>query len=211
MTAPETSAVTWGGERLSYTIRRSPRRKETVAVTLDPGGSVLLAAPVHLGSAGLDESAIGKAPWIVQRLRRAESHARLPGPGEFVSGESVVYLGQDYRLKVHPDDRGAARLRGRWLHVRGAAGARQAAQVRARPRRLVPTARGRKVGRRLLDLVNAVPPRGTPRPPRLRHPHIGSSSGGRRHAAAELGLVSPPVMGSARIENPLARGVRRVT
>ena len=67
MTAPETSAVTWGGERLSYTIRPSPRRKKTVAVTVDPGGSVLLAAPVYLPSARLDEIVIRKAPGIVQR------------------------------------------------------------------------------------------------------------------------------------------------
>ena len=47
MTATETSAVTWGQTRLAYTIRRSPRRKKTVAVTVDPAGSVLLVAPEH--------------------------------------------------------------------------------------------------------------------------------------------------------------------
>ena len=134
MTAPESSAVTWGGRRLPYAIRRSPRRKKTVAVTVDPGGSVLVVAPVRIASARLDEIVTRKAPWIVQRLRRAESHGPPPAPREFVSGESVLYLGRHYRLKVHPDATaatGAAKLRGGWLHVPAPAGARQAAHVRA--------------------------------------------------------------------------------
>ena len=131
MTAPESSTVTWGGRRLPYAIRRSPRRKKTVAVTVDPAGSVLVVAPVRLSSARLDEIVTRKAPWIVQRLRHAEGHGPPPAPREFVSGESVRYLGRHYRLKVHPDEPGAARLRGGWLHVSAPAGARQAAHVRA--------------------------------------------------------------------------------
>ena len=131
MTVPETSAVTWGGRRLPYAIRRSVRRKKTVAVTVDAGGKVLVVAPVRLAAERLDELVIRKAAWIVQRLRRAESHDPPSAPREFVSGESVLYLGRHYRLKVHPDETGVARLRGGWLHVPAPAGARQAAHVRA--------------------------------------------------------------------------------
>ena len=35
----ETSAITWGDTRLPYAIRRSARRKKTVAVTVDPSGA----------------------------------------------------------------------------------------------------------------------------------------------------------------------------
>ena len=131
MNAPESSAVTWGGRRLPYAIRRSPRRKKTVAVTVGPDGSVLVVAPVRLASARLDEIVTRKAPWIVQRLRRAESHDPPPAPREFVSGESVLYLGRHYRLRVRTDETGEARLRGGWLHVPVPAGAQTAAHVRA--------------------------------------------------------------------------------
>ena len=131
MTVPETSAVTWGGRRLPYAIRRSVRRKKTVAVTVDAGGKVLVVAPVRLAAERLDEIVIRKAAWIVRRLRRAESHDPPPATREFVSGESVLYLGRHYRLKVHPDETGVARLRGGWLHVPAPAGPQQAAHVRA--------------------------------------------------------------------------------
>ena len=97
MSATETSAVTWGGKLLSYAVRRSARRKKTVAVTVDPAGGVVLLAPEHLTAGELDGIVERKAQWIVRRLRHAESHGPSPSPREFVSGESVLYLGRDVR------------------------------------------------------------------------------------------------------------------
>ena len=126
----ETSAVTWGDTRIPYAIRRSARRKKTVAVTVDPGGGVLLLAPEQFSTSRLDAVVLRRAGWIVQRMRGAESNGVPPSPREFVSGESVMYLGRHYRLKVHPDEPGEAKLRGGWLHVPAPAGAEQRDQVR---------------------------------------------------------------------------------
>ncbi len=118
--ADETSSVTWGATRLTYAIRRSSRRKKTVAVTVDPAGRVLLVAPESFATSRLDAVVRRKAPWIVRRLRGAQTHDPHPPEREFVSGESVLYLGRHYRLKVHPQDSPVAsgtKLRGGWLHV----------------------------------------------------------------------------------------------
>ena len=130
MTATETSAVAWGGTELPYTIRRSARRKKTVAVTVDPAGTVRLVAPTHLTTEELDGIVSRKAEWIVRRLRHAQSHSPPLAPREFVSGESVLYLGRHYRLKVHPDEVGDAKLCGGWLHVPAPTGPLQTARVR---------------------------------------------------------------------------------
>ena len=131
MTATETSVVTWGGTLVPYTIRRSTRRKKTVAVTVDPAGGVVLLAPEHSSPDELDRIVARKAEWIVRRLRRAESHGPPPSPREFVSGESVLYLGRHYRLKVQPHASGEAKLRGGWLHVPAREGAGQPGEVRS--------------------------------------------------------------------------------
>ena len=60
-----------------------------------------------------------------------EPHGPAPAPREFVSGESVLYLGRHYRLKVHSDATGETKLRGGWLHVPAPAGEQPAAHVRA--------------------------------------------------------------------------------
>ena len=132
MTATETSAVTWGGSRLTYAIRRSRRRKKTVAVTVAPDGSVLLVAPEQFSTNRLDALVQRKAPWIEQRRRHVRSHDPPPAPREFVSGESVLYLGRHYRLKVHSGETGAAaKLHGGWLHVPAPRGAQRTEHVRA--------------------------------------------------------------------------------
>ena len=126
----ETSAITWGGTRLPYAIRRSARRKKTVAVTVDPSGDVLLVAPENFSTSRLDAVVHRKAAWIVRRRRHVQSHDPPPSPREFVSGESVQYLGRHYRLKVHPNEAGQAKLRGGWLHVPAPAAVRQTSSVR---------------------------------------------------------------------------------
>ena len=51
-----------------------------------------------------------KAAWLVRRITRAKAHGPPLSPREFVSGESVLYLGRHYRLKVHPHETGEALL-----------------------------------------------------------------------------------------------------
>ena len=143
MSTPETSAIVWGSRRVSYTIHRSARRKKTVAVTVEPTGSVLVIAPERLATDRLDAIVTHKAEWIVRRLRRAGDHTPPASPREFVSGESVLYLGRHYRLKVDPRATGDAKLRGGWLHVPALGGS---AKDRSRASRfgvLVPPSRRR--------------------------------------------------------------------
>ena len=142
MTPVETSAVTWGGTELPYTIRRSPRRKKTVAVTVDPSGGILVVAPERVATKRLDAIVSRKAEWLTRRIRRAGGHGPPLSPREFVSGESVLYLGRHYRLKVNPQDTGSAKLRGGWLHVPAAG------EARTRRRSAPDSSRGSAGGRR---------------------------------------------------------------
>ena len=67
----------------------------------------------------------------MRRLRRAGDHTPPASPREFVSGESVLYLGRHYRLKVDPRATGDAKLRGGWLHVPALGEVQKTAHVRA--------------------------------------------------------------------------------
>lgn len=131
MDRSETSTIRWGDTELSYRVRRSARRRKTVAVTVDPAGDVLLVAPRDFAMPDLDTLVRRKAPWIVQRIRNAGTAEPAPPPREFVSGESVFYLGRHYRLKVEPGHASVAKLRGGWLHVGSPLGPGQSEAVRA--------------------------------------------------------------------------------
>jgi predicted metal-dependent hydrolase len=98
--AGERSEVQWGSTRLAYGIRRSSRRK-TVALTVAPPGQIILTAPRDTPVERLDKVVRAKAKWLTTRLRRVRPVEPGPGPREFVSGESFLYLGRQYRLAVH--------------------------------------------------------------------------------------------------------------
>jgi hypothetical protein len=102
MTGVETSEVKFGTTLIAYTVRRSPRRK-TVALSIDPRLGVVLVAPPDVALSRLDTVVYRRAPWIVERLRRTNRGESLP-PREFVSGETFLYLGRQYRLRVVPGD-----------------------------------------------------------------------------------------------------------
>lgn len=118
MISAERSEVQFGRTRILYAIRRSSRR-ETVAITIDPRQGVLLTAPRGVAVERLDRVVYAKARWIVERLRRKRDLA-LPVPArEFVSGETFLYLGRQYRLRVEGRTDGAmdAGLRRGWFVV----------------------------------------------------------------------------------------------
>jgi predicted metal-dependent hydrolase len=96
-----TSAVTLWGTQIKYGIRRS-RRRRTVAISVDPQLGVLLTAPAGVPVGRLDRIVQDKARWIINRLKLIEKNAIEHPPKKFVSGESFLYLGRHYRLRVIP-------------------------------------------------------------------------------------------------------------
>lgn len=128
--------VRFGTTRIAYGVERSARRKKTVAVAVEPGGQVVVKAPVSTEPAKLDEIVRRKARWILERRKRQEELRPWPGEREHVSGESFLYLGRQYRLKVRPGRGAATRVRCErgWLVVDvepGLGGSERAARVRA--------------------------------------------------------------------------------
>lgn len=97
----ERSEVRFGSKTIEYSIRRSSRRA-TVSIAIDPAKGVLVTAPSPAPVKRLDEIVHAKATWIVQRLKKQSD---LPPPigKEFVSGETFLYLGRQYRLRLDRD------------------------------------------------------------------------------------------------------------
>jgi predicted metal-dependent hydrolase len=117
MRVPEHSAVQFGRTAISYRIVRG-RRQKTVAITIDPVDGVLLRAPAATPVDTLDGIVHGKAVWILERLRMLRDLPPPPSPRQLVSGETFLYLGRQYRLRLEtPGEGTAVRLEGRWLRV----------------------------------------------------------------------------------------------
>ena len=186
----ERSAITWGDTRLPYAIHRSARRKKTVAVTVDPSGEVLLVAPEHFSTGRLDAVVRRKAAWIVQWRRHVQSHDPPPAPREFVSGETVLYLGRHYLSPEGACERDWRGEVARRLAARARAGGSATDGARSgRPRLVAARSRGRAAagaggcvaaegGRRDAARRHCRPAEavGELRPQRYHPPQLGASS-----------------------------------
>ncbi len=112
--APEQLLV-YGERRIPYRLRFSDRKR--LRITVRPDLSVLADAPGRFGEEEAREAVRSKARWILRQLASFEEFHPLPTPHRFVSGETFVYLGRQYRLKVETGPPAPAKLRGRFLHV----------------------------------------------------------------------------------------------
>jgi predicted metal-dependent hydrolase len=179
MMPPESSAVQFGGTRIDYTVRRSARRR-TVAVAVDPRLGVLVAAPDATPLSRLDAVVHRKARWIVERLRRVRRTEQPLPQREFVSGESYLYLGRHYRLKVVPVAQpGDARVAGGLLVV-GVHRALRGAERTAAARRAVESWYRRRAARRLAQRVRQWAPTVG-----VAEPHVVIRSQQRRWASCD--------------------------
>lgn len=95
---------------LRYSIERSNRR--TIGLYVERDGSVLVRAPQAATDERIAAVVNAKLKWIYRtQARWAELNPARPRK-EFVSGETVYFLGQPYRLDFVPDARRGIRLVG---------------------------------------------------------------------------------------------------
>lgn len=96
-------SVTFGGSRILYRIERTNRRK-TLAITVEPDTTVTVAVPKGTRRTRIAGVVTNKAEWILEQQDRF-SRNRVTTRHRLVSGESLLYLGRQYQLKVVSDSR----------------------------------------------------------------------------------------------------------
>jgi predicted metal-dependent hydrolase len=136
----EQSEIQFGLTRIPFRIRRSTKRG-TVALTID-AGRLVVTAPADTTIDRLNAVVRTKATWVVQHIDRAPGLAPYATDREFVTGETVLYLGRQYRLRVVDGTREPV-FRGGWYEVAVPANLIGAARRREVRGRLVSSLKGR--------------------------------------------------------------------
>lgn len=107
--------LVYGERQIPYQLRFSDRKR--LRITVRPDLSVLADVPGRFSREEAQEAIRSKARWILRQIASFEEFHPLPMPHKYVSGETFVYLGRQYRLKVRKGPAKPAKLRGRYLHV----------------------------------------------------------------------------------------------
>ncbi len=83
---------------MEYTVKFSKRRK-TLNITVERDRSVVVTAPEGTGEDKIKTIVESKRKWIEDKIASSQKND-LSEAKEFVSGESILYLGKFYFLKV---------------------------------------------------------------------------------------------------------------
>jgi predicted metal-dependent hydrolase len=83
-----------------YTVVYSNRR--TVGISVERDGAVIVRAPSGMNESEVDRLVSSRRRWIDSKVSHPQKYdGGLPPPGkELVSGESMLYLGRNYRVEV---------------------------------------------------------------------------------------------------------------
>jgi predicted metal-dependent hydrolase len=95
----ENGRVQFGETLIEYRLQRGERK--TLAIHVYPNGSVVVDAPLTANDEAIAAKVKKRASWIVKQQRQFTSYPPEQPQRRYVSGESVRYLGRQYRLRVN--------------------------------------------------------------------------------------------------------------
>ena len=97
---------------LQYTTTYTQRKKLTITVERDR--SIVVMAPLGTSPEKIHEVVESRKIWIYEKLQHPQKYDPAPRK-EFVSGETVLYLGRNYRLEIQKGTEESIRFQGKFI------------------------------------------------------------------------------------------------
>lgn len=110
-------SITYGNQQIEFELNFSSRK--TLGLTVYPDQTVVVNAPLGTEYENVEKKVKSKARWILKQLRQFEKYLPNTKKKEYVSGETHLYLGRQYILKVTSNTGSSSqvKLKGRYLNV----------------------------------------------------------------------------------------------
>ena len=103
--------VVYGGQRIDFVVVR--RRRKTLEIAVEPDASVVVAAPLDAPIEAIAEKVRRRAAWVREQQRFFSQFMPRTPERRYLAGETHLYLGRQYRLKVvHMGRPGVEMVRG---------------------------------------------------------------------------------------------------
>lgn len=101
-------SVQYGEHRIDFDILR--RDRTTLEIAVEPDASVVIAAPHEAPLSAIEEKVRKRAAWIRRQQRYFIQFLPRTPDRQYVAGETHLYLGRQYRLKVVPHVQATVKL-----------------------------------------------------------------------------------------------------
>ena len=110
-----TATIQFGSKQIDFKIEYSNRK--SLGITVTPDMEVLVRAPDGTTTEKIREKIKKKAPWIIKQQSFFLSFHPKTAKRKFVAGETHLYLGRQYRLKITHGKLESVKLKGKFLVV----------------------------------------------------------------------------------------------
>jgi predicted metal-dependent hydrolase len=101
--------IEYGRETIRYEVRFLPSR-QTLGIEVHPDQRVVIRAPVGCTEEVIADRVRKRAPWISRQIADFQRYSPRTPQRQYVSGETHLYLGRQYRLKVGVGETASVRM-----------------------------------------------------------------------------------------------------
>lgn len=110
-----TKSIEFGSKRIDFHLDYSNRK--SLGITVTPELEVLVKAPIDTSIEKIKEKLRKKAPWIIRQQSFFLTFYPKLTDRKFVGGETHLYFGRQYRLKIIMERVESVKLKGRFIEV----------------------------------------------------------------------------------------------
>lgn len=110
-----TEAIQFGSRIIDFRLEYSNRK--SLGITVTPEMEVLVKAPTDTTLALVKEKIRKKAPWIIKQQSFFLSFQPKTSNRKYISGETHLYLGRQYRMQIKIGKDESVKLKGKFIEV----------------------------------------------------------------------------------------------
>jgi hypothetical protein len=101
--------IEYGHETIRYEVRFLPSR-QTLGIEVHPDQRVVIKAPLGCAEEVIADRVKKRASWISRQIADFQRYSPRTPQRQYVSGETHLYLGRQYRLKVGVGETASVRM-----------------------------------------------------------------------------------------------------
>ncbi|KAB5487634.1 M48 family metallopeptidase [Flagellimonas hadalis] len=107
-------SIEFGSRKITFEL--SYKDRKTLGIRVYPDCKVKVIAPYNTTEEKLEAKLREKAPWIIKQQLEFLSYHPLTPPRKYINGETHLYLGRQYKLRIEKSETNEVKLfRGRLL------------------------------------------------------------------------------------------------
>ncbi len=108
-------SIQFGSKTINYQVFYSDRK--TLGITVDPEMEISVKAPTGISLEKIEEKIRKRAPWILKQQDYFLGFFPKMPKRKYISGETHLYLGRTYLLKVIQSEKVEVRYKGRFIEI----------------------------------------------------------------------------------------------